>query len=85
MRLTYKKSALKALRGMQAAKSQDIREAMARIAADPGAANNNLTTLKGVEHGFRLRVGDWRVSFVVDREKDLIDVFEIAPRGGAYR
>ncbi len=70
---------------MQPAKGADIRAALARVAADPSAANNNLRPLKGVPQGFRLRVGDWRVSYTLDRAAGVIDVFEIAPRGGAYR
>jgi mRNA interferase RelE/StbE len=60
-------------------------EAIKRIAADPSAPNNNVRPLKGVPSGFRVRVGDWRVSYTIDREARVIDVFEVAPRGGAYR
>jgi len=83
--ITIRRDAAQALLGMQPAKAADIRAAIARVAADPSAANNNLRPLKGVPHGFRLRVGDWRVSYTLDRGADSIDVFEIAPRGGAYR
>lgn len=69
---------------MHAAKARDIREAIDRVAADPSAANNNLTTLKGVSNGFRIRVGDWRVLYTLDRTTDVIEVFAVAPRGGAY-
>ena len=82
--VTYRRDPLKALRRMQPAKAQDIREGLAKVGADPSAPNNNLNTLKGVENGFRLRVGDWRVSFTVDRAARVLDVFEVAPRGGAY-
>ncbi len=70
---------------MQLAKVKDIREAVDKVAADPTAPNNNLRTLKGVPNGFRIRVGDWRVSYTLDRQADVMRVFEIAPRGGAYR
>jgi mRNA interferase RelE/StbE len=85
MRIVIARDARKALSRVQPAKAQDIREAIARVAADPWAPNNNLRPLKGVPNGFRIRVGDWRVSYTVDREAALIDVFEISPRGGAYR
>ena len=42
-------------------------------------------TLKGVPNGFRIRVGDWRVSYTLDYQAGVMSVFEIAPRGGAYR
>jgi mRNA-degrading endonuclease RelE of RelBE toxin-antitoxin system len=83
--ITFRRDAAKALFGMQPAKAADIRAALARVAADPSVANNNLRPLKGVPHGFRLRVGDWRVSYTLDRNAASINVFEIAPRRGAYR
>jgi mRNA interferase RelE/StbE len=85
VRIVLAKSALKALRRMQPAKAEDIRQAIDRVTADPSAPNNNVTALKGVPGGFRIRAGDWRVSFVLDRTAEVLGVFEIAPRGGAYR
>jgi mRNA interferase RelE/StbE len=78
-------SALKALRRMQKAKAEDILMAIERVAADARAKNNNLKPLRGVRNGFRIRVGDWRVSFTFDYAAQVMDVFEIAPRGDAYR
>ena len=70
---------------MQPAKARDIREAIDKVAADPSAPNNNLRALKGVPNGFRIRVGDRRVSYTLDRQGGVMSVFEIAPRGAAYR
>lgn len=70
---------------MQRAKAEDVFTALERIAVDPFAVNNNIKPLRGVPGGYRVRVGDWRVSYTLDHEADVIDVFEIAPRGGAYR
>ncbi len=85
MRIEYRRDPQKALRGMQRAKAEDIFAALDRIAADPFGRNNNIKPLRGVPSGYRVRVGDWRVSYMLDHEADLIEVFEIAPRGGAYR
>jgi mRNA interferase RelE/StbE len=85
MKIEFRRDPLKALRGMQRAKAEDIFAAVDRIAADPFARNNNIKPLRGVPNGYRVRIGDWRVSYTVDREADVIDVFDIAPRGGAYR
>ncbi|HEX5317619.1 MAG TPA: type II toxin-antitoxin system RelE/ParE family toxin [Stellaceae bacterium] len=84
-KVTYRRDAVKTLRRMQPAKAEDITTAVERIAADPFAPNNNVRPLKGITGGFRIRVGDWRVSCTIDREARTIDVFEVAPRGGAYR
>jgi mRNA interferase RelE/StbE len=85
MRIVVGRDALKVLSRMQPAKARDIRQVIARVAADPSARNPNLRPLKGVPNGFRVRVGDWRVSYTLDRAAGVLDVFEIAPRGGAYR
>ena len=85
MKIAYRRDPQKALAGMQRAKAKDILAALDRIAADPFARNNNIRPLKGVPNGYRVRVGDWRVSYTVDRGTDTIEVFEVAPRGGAYR
>jgi len=70
---------------MQRAKAEDIFAALDRIATDPSARNNNVKPLRGVPSGYRVRVGDWRVSYTLDRSAGVIEIFEIAPRGGAYR
>jgi mRNA interferase RelE/StbE len=85
MKVVYRRDPVKALRRIQPAKAEDLTAAVERVAAEPNAPNNNVLPLKGVTNGFRIRVGDWRVSYVLDRETEVIDVFEIAPRGGAYR
>jgi mRNA interferase RelE/StbE len=85
MQVLIAKSAVKALRKMQPEKAKDIREAISRMARDPAAPNNNVKALKGIKDGYRIRVGDWRVSYVSDRVSQTLKVFEIAPRGGAYR
>jgi mRNA interferase RelE/StbE len=78
-------SAIKILRRMRPKKAQDILVAIERVAADPRAKYNNLKPLKGIRNGFRIGVGDWRVSFTLDYAADIMDVFEIAARGDAYR
>jgi mRNA interferase RelE/StbE len=85
MQIAYRRDPQKALSGMQRAKAEDIFAVLDRIAANPSARNNNIKPLKGVPNGYRVRVGDWRVSYTVDRRTGMIEVFEVAPRGGAYR
>jgi hypothetical protein len=64
-------------------KAKDIREAIDKVAADPTVPNNlrRSKALDGFPHSGR----DWRVSFTLDRQAGVMSVFEIAPRGGAYR
>jgi hypothetical protein len=85
LKIEIGRGAVRVLRRIQPAKAQDIRAAIARVAADPTAPANNLRPLKGVPQGFRIRVGDWWVSYALDRRAGVMRVFEITPRGGAYR
>jgi len=85
MEVEIGREARKVLRRLQPAKAQDIREAIDRIAADPNAPSNNVRRLAGVPNGFRVRVGDWRVSYTLNRQTNRMTIFEVAPRGGAYR
>jgi mRNA-degrading endonuclease RelE of RelBE toxin-antitoxin system len=85
--LTWKGDALKALLAMQPKRAAAIREKCLEIAAapPPPSTHANLRPLAGVPNGFRVRFGDWRVSVTIDREADVMEVFEVAPRGGADR
>ena len=41
--------------------------------------------LSGFDNLYRVRVGDWRISYAIEEERLVILVLEIAPRGNAYR
>ncbi len=85
MTITIRKTGLKALRKMQPAAAARIESAIEKFAENPAASQPNVKPLTDVENGFRIRVGDWRVSLTLDPGNGNVDVFEIAPRGGAYR
>lgn len=40
--------------------------------------------LRGYKDQWRIRVGDWRVLYIVDDEKKVVSVTRIAHRGEAY-
>jgi mRNA interferase RelE/StbE len=79
----YTASALKVLRKVEPKRASLFMAKLEEVAAvePPYRAMNNVTKLKG-QDAFRLRVGDWRLIFKV--EKTRIDVLAIAPRGSAY-
>lgn len=85
MTITIRKTALKALRKMQPAAAARIESAIEKFAGNPAANPANVKPLTHVEGGFRIRAGDWRVFLTLDPGNGNMDVFEIAPRGGAYR
>jgi mRNA interferase RelE/StbE len=59
-----------------------IYEALDRLVADPPAGD--VVRLTGSEE-WRLRVGEWRVRFGLDREARTVVVLRVLPRGRAYR
>ena len=61
-----------------------IREKLGRIANDPFGTIPNATKLQG-RLGYRLRVGDWRVIYEINKDELVIIVVKIAPRGEVYR
>jgi mRNA interferase RelE/StbE len=81
--ITFTRQAIKELAGIQPVRAARIREAIERVHGAPRAKHNNVKPLVGVKNGYRLRVGDWRVSFLL--EGGDMNVVEIAARGSAYR
>ena len=81
--VVYAKSAIKALRKMPRNVAEIIQGKIAALAIDPYAPNNNATKLQGRD-GYRLRVGDWRVLYELDDNRNRLLVLDVKPRGGAY-
>lgn len=57
---------------------------MEQVAADPFAQHPNVTKLQ-IRPGYRLRIGDWRVIYEIQKDKVIILVLKIPPRGEVYR
>ncbi len=54
-----------------------------QIAQDPyGPYTKSLVNAASLRSA---RVGDWRIIFAVDNDKQIVDVSAIGPRGGIYR
>jgi mRNA interferase RelE/StbE len=75
--------AIKTLRRMPANTARLIRAKVDLLARDPSAPNNNVKALQGRD-GYRLRVGDWRVTYELDHDRRVLTVLRIGPRGGVY-
>jgi mRNA interferase RelE/StbE len=81
--LRFSTAALKALWKAPADTAGRIRAKLDELAQDPFAAAN---VKKLTSHpGYRLRVGDWRVIYLVQQDAVVISVVEIAQRKEAYR
>lgn len=78
----FSRDAVKALMRMPRDQALRIRRKIDELARDPYNAPN---VKKLTEHpGFRLRVGDWRVVYLLIEERVVIHVVRIAPRGEVY-
>ncbi len=79
----FSRDAVKALMRMPRDQALRIRRKIDELARDPYNAPN---VKKLTEHpGFRLRVGDWRVVYLLIEERVVIHVVRIAPRGEVYK
>jgi mRNA interferase RelE/StbE len=81
-RIEFSRQSVKALRRALAKVSAAIRVALERLAADPQAASN-VRRLVGLD-AYRLRVGEWRVVYELDRGALVVIVIRIASRAEAY-
>jgi mRNA interferase RelE/StbE len=61
---------------------QRIREAISGLAQDPWLPG--CKKLTGYDNRYRIRVGDWRISYAVEEDRLIVLVIEVAPRGDAY-
>ena len=93
MELVIEKKAFKALRVLPPKVSGAIVGAIVgavvgaleAIAAEPFAQHRNVDKLRGIRDGFRLRHGDWRILYRVERRANVVRVEAVRPRGEAYK
>jgi mRNA interferase RelE/StbE len=82
--IVFTKQAAKTLQRIPHDVASLIREKLDEIANDPFASHSNSTKLQG-HPGYRLRIGDWRIIYEVQKVELMIIVLKIARRGEAYR
>jgi len=83
-KITFTAQAAKALLKMPRNTALLIREKLNQVAANPFASIHNAKKLQG-RAGYRLRVGDWRVIYEINKEEITVIVLKIAPRGEVYK
>lgn len=77
MQIEYSKKAIKYINSADKTKKKRLKEAIENIPF------GDIKKLKGIDEGYRLRVGDLRVLFSMENDKIYID--NIIPRGQAYK
>jgi mRNA-degrading endonuclease RelE of RelBE toxin-antitoxin system len=55
------------------------------IAEQPFAAHRNVERITGEPDALRLRQGDWRAKYRIDRDAAEMRVLVVEPRGSVYR
>lgn len=85
MKLTLTKRAMKGLDRMSARAANAMMDKLELIAADPFARHANVQPMKGWKDAFRLRQGDWRAVYQLDRAVNEMTVVIVEVRDSAYR
>lgn len=79
----YSKQSIRTLRRMPLNMAMLIRSKIAVLAEDPFATPG--VKKLSCRDGYRLRVGDWRVLYLLDDQRLRVLITEIGPRGGVYQ
>lgn len=82
--VTYTPEALRALLAMDPVIAKRVRSKILTLARAPMARNNNVKKLIGVE-GYRLRVGDWRVIYVLQQQTVTVIIVSVGHRSEVYK
>lgn len=82
-KLEFSRDAVKALVRMPRDQAMRVRRKLDELARDPTGAPNVRKLTE--QPGFRLRVGDWRVVYLLQNDRLVVQIIRIAPRGGVYK
>lgn len=83
-RLVMQATAKKSLRAVPKKDAARLITALQQVAADPFASHSFAKKLQG-EDGYRVRKGDWRAVYEIDRAAKTVRVLKIAKRARVYR
>ena len=82
-KITFSKDADKILRRIPRNLAVNIADKIKQLAKSPHTMRN---VKKLTDHpGYRLRIGDWRVVYILNDNELLIHVIKIKPRGEVYK
>lgn len=83
-KLNFSKTALKNLLTISINKRKAILEKLEQLKLNPNKENNNIKKLIGHD-GYRLRVGDYRVIYRINKGKLEILIINVDVRGEVYK
>jgi len=70
---------------MPAKAADTMMDKLERIATNPFARHANVRAMQGWKDTFRLRQGDWRAVYQLDRAANEMTVIAVDVRGSVYR
>ena len=85
MELVWSRRASKGLAILPVKARAAMTDRLKAIAADPFARHANVEPLKGERDTFRIRQGEWRAVYQIDRGADQVRVVTVAARREVYR
>lgn len=80
--ILWSRPAQRDLRRLSQETAQRVIDAVERLAA---TGYGDVRPLQGQDREWRLRVGDWRVTFTYPERDGPLEVLRVLPRGRAYR
>jgi len=81
--VVFTKKAAKQVRALQPAHKRKLEEIILQLAENP--FSYPYKKIRGEEHTYRIRVGQFRILYEVDDENFRVTIFKIERRGRAYR
>ena len=82
-KLEFKKSAVKEAKKLSTPVWNRIREQILDLQNSPTSQNSK--PLRGYKGYFRIRIGDYRVVYFVNKDKSMVTIFKIGHRKDVYR
>lgn len=82
--LVYSRDAVRSLRKIPSKLAKRICSKLEELVKDPYAKNNNIKPLQWSEANYRLRIGDWRVIYILDNDKNQVIIVDVDSRGEIY-
>lgn len=74
----------KQLNGLPVEAAEALREAFARFAADPLTRTVDVRKIKGTENQYRIRCGDYRLIFELNKKEKRLDALKASDRKDTY-
>lgn len=84
MELVFDKRAVRRLRELPPKRRELVMDRLRSIAMEPFAEHPSVKPLRGQPDLFRLRIGEWRAIYRLDRVSGIMLVTRVEPRGSAY-